>query len=194
MLEDKCLCIHELNENIINIINKYDKNVLLTFDDGLYSQFKYKDKINNKNRIYFICPSLVNTKEINDEDVTTYIAMSRHFYYNSNEYYMKLEHIKILIDKGYIIGAHSFYHENVKYKLKRKLNYKNIDISRSFLSIKDENYIKNDTEKLLEWFDKYLNIKPIDYCYPFNNKTDKLESILKAYGFINFYGDKRIII
>lgn len=194
-LKNKCLGIHELNNTVIDLINNsYDENILLTFDDGIYSQFKYKDRIKNRNRIYFICPNLINTKLVNYEDVTTYVAMSRHFYDNSNEYYMKLEHIKTLIDESYSIGAHSFYHENIKYKLKRKLNHKNIDISKSLLTIKDEDYVKKDTELMLEWFNKNLNIKPTSYCYPFNTKTDTLELILKTYEFTEFFDDSNRIM
>lgn len=54
-LKNKCLGIHELNNTVMKRHSSYDENVLLTFDDGLYSQFKYKDRIKNKNRIYFIC-------------------------------------------------------------------------------------------------------------------------------------------
>lgn len=195
LIKDECLGIHELNNTVIDLINNsYNENILLTFDDGLYSQFKYKDNINNKNRIYFICPNLINTKEINNEDVTCYVAMSKHFYDNSNEYYMKLEHVQTLINEGYTIGAHSFYHENIKYKLKRKLNYKNIDMSRSFLSIKDENYIRKDTELMLNWFNEYLNIKPSYYCYPFNDSNDRLCNILKTYDFTEFFDDSNRIM
>ena len=195
LIKDECLGIHELNNTVIDIVNNnYDENILLTFDDGLYSQFKYKDRIKNKNRIYFICPSLVNTKEINDEDVTTYVAMSRHFYYNSNEYYMKLEHVQTLINEGYTIGAHSFYHENIRYCSKIKVNNKLINNSRSYLSIKNENYIREDTELMLNWFDKYLNIRPLYYCFPFNNSTNKLKDILKTYDFTEFFDDSNRIM
>ena len=194
-LKNKCLGIHELNNTVIDLINNsYDENISLTFDDGLYSQFKYKDRVKNKNRIYFICPNLINTKEINDEDVTCYVAMSKHFYDNSNEYYMKLDYVKTLINEGYTIGAHSFYHENIKYCSKIKVNNKLINNSRSYLSIKNENYIREDTELMLNWFDKYLNIRPLYYCFPFNNSTNKLKDILKTYDFTEFFDDSNRIM
>lgn len=195
LIKDECLGIHELNNTVIDIVNNnYDENILLTFDDGLYSQFKYKDNIKNRNRIYFICPNLINTKEINDEDVTCYVAMSKHFYDNSNEYYMKLEHVRTLINEGYTIGAHSFYHENIKYCSKIKVNNKLINNSRSYLSIKNEKYIREDTELMLNWFDKYLNIRPLYYCFPFNNSTNKLKDILKTYDFTEFFDDSNRIM
>ena len=68
--------------------------------------------------------------------------MSKHFYDNSNEYYMKLDHVKTLINEGYTIGAHSFYHENIKYCSKIKVNNKLINNSRSYYQLKTRNILE----------------------------------------------------
>ena len=79
-LKNKCLGIHELNNTVIDLINNnYDENILLTFDDGIYSQFKYKDRIKNRNRIYFICPNLINTKEINEKTLESKLVKNLYF-------------------------------------------------------------------------------------------------------------------
>lgn len=52
-------------------------------------------------------------------------------------------------------------------------------------------YIREDTEKCLEWFDKHLNIKPVDYAFPFNDAISLLKNELELFGFSNFYGNER---
>lgn len=183
--------IHELDLDTVNKINTNYTNSILTFDDGLYSQFKFKDNLINKNRIYFICPDLINVNDEQNEDfVTCYEAMTTHFKNKSNKYYMNINQIKILISKGYTIGAHSFYHKHIKYETNSDIiKHYVANIKGSLLCIKNEEYIKNDTEKMINWFKTYLNIQPTKYCYPFNQKTEKLENILKQYGFNEFYDD-----
>jgi hypothetical protein len=50
-----------------------------------------------------------------------------------------------------------------------------------------EDYIKYDTEQCLKWMEDYLGMRPDLYCFPFNEHTEKLITILKAYGFKKFF-------
>lgn len=189
--------LHEINKDKANILNYDFRKDLLTFDDGMYSQYIYSNDIKNNNRIYFICPSLINTNnKQSDKFVTCFTAMAEHFNNGNNEFYMTINQIKDLMNKGYKIGAHSFSHRHIKYEINSSIiNHYMANTKGSLLCVKDEEYIKNDTEKLIDWFKCNLNIIPTDYCYPFNQKTEKLENILKMYGFINFYdGVNRIMI
>lgn len=181
--------IHELNENIIHNINNNYANNILTFDDGLFTQFLFKDKINNKKRIYFICPSLVNiVNEQSSNFVLCTEAMTEHFRNHNNKYYMNINQIKILLTEGYEIGAHSFYHRHIKYETNSDtIKHYMSNTKGSLLCVKNDEYIKNDTEQMLNWFNINLNIIPNKYCYPFNQKTEKLETILQQYGFNDFY-------
>ena len=47
---------------------------------------------------------------------------------------------------------------------------------------------------MLNWFDKYLNSRPLYYCFPFNNSTNKLKDILKTYDFTEFFDDSNRIM
>ena len=58
--QDKVYCVHRVDKDIVKQINNLPPDVLLTFDDCLYSQYYYADKIINQNRIYFCCPTLIN--------------------------------------------------------------------------------------------------------------------------------------
>jgi len=50
-----------------------------------------------------------------------------------------------------------------------------------------EDYIKYDTEQCVRWMEDNLGFKPDLYCFPFNEHNDKLISILKTFGFKQFF-------
>jgi hypothetical protein len=50
-----------------------------------------------------------------------------------------------------------------------------------------EDYIKTDTELCLQWVENNLGFTPAIYCFPFNEHNEKLISILKAFGFREFF-------
>ena len=186
--------IHEVNDEICDKINALPEDTVLSFDDGLYTQYLYKDKIKLKNRIYAICPALVNTANDQVEDfVICYDAMYTHFYDDSNKYYMNVNNIKQLITDGYKIAAHSNTHETIKYAVKNPKYFKKIpEIENySFIAWKGNYWVKNDTEALLKWFKEQLDLVPTIYVYPFDEKTDKIEELLKTYNFTEFYGSNR---
>jgi hypothetical protein len=50
-----------------------------------------------------------------------------------------------------------------------------------------EDHIKYDTELCLRWMEDNLGIRPVLYCFPFNEYNQKLIAILKTYGFKKFF-------
>ena len=50
-----------------------------------------------------------------------------------------------------------------------------------------EDYIKSDTELCIKWMEEHLGLTPKLYCFPFNEHNEKLISILKTYGFKQFF-------
>jgi len=50
-----------------------------------------------------------------------------------------------------------------------------------------EDYIKSDTELCLQWMAHNLGLRPELYCFPFNEHNEKLISILKSFGFNQFF-------
>ncbi len=50
-----------------------------------------------------------------------------------------------------------------------------------------EDYVKYDTELCLQWMAKHLGTTPDLYCFPFNEHNEKLISILKTFGFKQFF-------
>jgi peptidoglycan/xylan/chitin deacetylase (PgdA/CDA1 family) len=50
-----------------------------------------------------------------------------------------------------------------------------------------EEYIKHDTQLCVEWMADNLGFAPELYCFPFNEHNEKLISILKTFGFKQFF-------
>jgi hypothetical protein len=50
-----------------------------------------------------------------------------------------------------------------------------------------EEYIKNDTELCVRWVEDNLGFAPELYCFPFNEHNEKLISILRTFGFKQFF-------
>jgi hypothetical protein len=65
-------------------------------------------------------------------------------------------------------------------------NFQNGSLSRRSSS-EWEDYIKYDTEHCLKWVEDNLGFTPELYCLPFNEHNEKLISILKSFGFNQFF-------
>lgn len=177
-MEKSILMIHEVHEVFFE---KRDlNNYTLTFDDGLYSQFYHYEKIKtiDTEKIFFISSNIICNGEQSLNFPNCHEAHRKSFEGN-NEDYMSLEQIRYLSkEKQVSIGGHGHYHQNLnKFKnLKEKIDY-----------------IIEDTELMLEWFEKNLKFIPKKFCFPYNNDMEGLyKTILKKYGFNEFYGKERI--
>jgi hypothetical protein len=50
-----------------------------------------------------------------------------------------------------------------------------------------EDYVKYDTDLCIQWVELNLGFTPDLYCFPFNEHNEKLISILKSFGFKEFF-------
>ena len=169
------LMIHEFEEKFLDLPLE---NYILTFDDGLYSQYIFLDELKKiKTKKYFfissniICPE--NQKQ-NDELICCERAHVKAF---NKDYtnYMKWSQIKE-IDKedNCFIGCHSHSHD-----------IKTADCVECIIL---------DNRYMVEDFSKNLGYLPEYFCYPYNKKTILYETILSKKGFKHFYGSDRIDI
>ena len=219
-------CFHSINPNNIPNINPTDE---LTFDDGNFSQFYYHNLFNNyKNKTIFPIGNFAKNKKI--RNISTEIiqfphtAIMMHQWRNNNFINaLHIDELKFLLDKGYDLGCHSFYHDiiysinnhkkqqnfwkkelidslapiykKINVNIYSKLSIKGLNRINNKLSIRTHtqwiNYIKEDTEKALEWFYNNFKLTPTKYCFPFNDESDTLKNILINYGFKKFYGKNR---
>jgi len=178
----KVLMIHDVNEDILKLpLSQY----ILTFDDGLYSQFYYWPIIReiNTEKIFFITCSYLSDYTI---ERPTFSGEYHRFMNcidaridfeknNEKSQYMSSCELYTIYSEGGIIGGHSYYHKKYEKGM-----------------ILDLLEFKHDTEKMVEWFDKKLKIRTAYYCFPFNKEKMLMRNILKKYGFSYFYGNERI--
>jgi hypothetical protein len=171
------LMIHEVNASMFSLPLE---NYVLTFDDGLYSQFYYFDRFKSipTRKIFFISSNII-CDGVQSLDFPTCAKAHQKAFAGNKEDYMTVPQIQELMSDPLVsIGGHGHSHTRLSYysKLTEKIAY-----------------IKKDTEEMLSWFKKTLGCKPIDFCFPYNDDFDGVYGgILKHYGFVNFYGRERI--
>ena len=169
-MKEKILMIHEMHEGM-----EIPKDCVLTFDDGLFTQYQHSRHLPNT-KIYFISSGIVCNQPQSHEFIKCSDAHKKAFSGNF-ENYMTLEQIKELDGE---IGGHSHSH---------------INLSKFPTLVEKVEHIKKDTELMLEWFEKNLDRRPTSFCFPYNDDVRGLyKAILTTYGFTDFYGRERISI
>ncbi|MBW2411542.1 MAG: hypothetical protein JRF72_17220 [Deltaproteobacteria bacterium] len=78
-----------------------------------------------------------------------------------------------------------------EFSIRSRLAFKGVEVGDSKLIPRTEaaweDYIKYDTELCLQWFERNLNIQPKIYAFPFNEYSTKFVTILKSFGFKQFF-------
>ena len=153
---------------------------LLTFDDGLYSQYVFYQQIKHipTEKIFFISSGIVCEGSQSLEFPTCRAAHKKAFAGNKEDYMTLTQIQELAADHWVTIGAHSHSH---------------IRLSTFKTLAEKTKYIKEDTEQMLEWFEQNLNYRPTKFCFPYNENLDGLyQGLLKKYGFTDFYSSERI--
>jgi hypothetical protein len=65
-------------------------------------------------------------------------------------------------------------------------NYRDGEITRRTVAEWEE-FIRYDTARCIQWVEVNLGFTPDRYCFPFNEYNEKLVSILKTFGFKQFF-------
>jgi len=77
------------------------------------------------------------------------------------------------------------------FSIRSRLAFQGFDLNDGTLTRRSitawEDYIKTDTELCIKWVEQNLGFTPLAYCFPFNEHNQKLISILKTFGFNEFY-------
>jgi peptidoglycan/xylan/chitin deacetylase (PgdA/CDA1 family) len=178
-MDKPVLMIHKIEKNLI--VPKI-KDFVLTFDDGLYNHFYYYPKIEKieTEKIFFVSTNIICKGKQSKKFISSENCHKKAFEGNYEDF-MNVDQISYLSTrKNVIIGGHSHFHKNLNF----------------FSSLKDKiDHIKMDTELMLEWFNKNLNIFPVKFCFPYNNDLNGLyQTVLKSYGINEFYGRERVSI
>jgi hypothetical protein len=178
MSKKPVLMIHEVREWMFDLPLE---NYVLTFDDGLYSQFYHFDRFKSiqTEKIFFISTDIVSSGT-QSLDFPTCREAHQKYRKGNREDYMTLPQIRELMkDPLTTIGAHSHTHTQLD-KLSLQEAYQ---------------HIRLDTERMIDWFNLNLKYHPTKFCYPYNNDWHGLyKKLLSYYGFTDFYGKERTAI
>jgi len=171
--------MHEIQESYLDLpLEDY----ILTFDDGLYSQFYYWEhfKSLNTQKIFFISSSIVCTGNQSQEFISCVQAHEKARVGNFENYMTVEQILQLQSDPLTVIGGHSHSHIRLN-------TFSNL--------VERVEYIKHDTEQMVKWFDETLAQFPSHFCFPYNEDMDGLyAALLKKRGITNLYGSGRIPI
>lgn len=170
--------IHKIEEEMFKLpLHEYT----LTFDDGLYNHYFYKDALSliPTKKIFFISSNIVCNSTQNQAFTTSDLAHEKSK--NGNyEDFMTVDQIKEISNTPDMeIGCHSHYHSNIDH------------LSTLADKIK---FIKQDTNTSLQWFADNIGIIPTKYCFPYNNDLQGMYKLAIQDKFTEFYGRERIPI
>lgn len=173
------LMIHEVREWMFDLpLNDY----ILTFDDGLYSQYYYNERFKQltTQRIYYISSGIVSTDKQSLEFPTCVQAHTKARTGNFEDYMTVAQIKELMQDPNVIIGAHSHSHTRLD----------------NFNSLAEKvRYINEDTEQMIQWFEANLGFKPTHFCFPYNEDPHGLYKVLvKKFGITDCVGSGRIPI
>ena len=77
------------------------------------------------------------------------------------------------------------------FSIRSRLAFQGFDFNNGLLTRRSvtewEDYIKYDTELCITWMEQKLGLTPDLYCFPFNEYNQRLISILKSFGFKEFF-------
>jgi hypothetical protein len=163
------LMLHEVNERILTLpLERY----ILTFDDGLYTQYTHLDtllKIDTL-KLFFISTGIVAT-EFTKQDPSFITCKDAHKLFKETgdlSHYMNWEQIQHISKQSKcILGAHSHMH-----------------------GLDDSNIVCDTRLMMKTWEEKNLSVDT--FCFPYNKSTPIYELLLRTRGFKSFYGDGRI--
>jgi len=191
------LMIHEPRESTISNINTWlasfpfspsPSSPIITFDDGLYSQYlffkKYKKEFTTWIQsgirvIFFISTGLIRPKEIPPVSLTKHSSYCQEKFFKSFnkkdlDYFMSLDEI-IELSTIAEIGLHGHYHINLN-KLSK------IETLKAIHSELKGMY-SSELHKVL---------KPTSFCFPYNIYNNTYKILLKDIK--EFYGAERVNI
>jgi peptidoglycan/xylan/chitin deacetylase (PgdA/CDA1 family) len=169
------LMIHEFKEEYLDLpLEQY----ILTFDDGLYSQYLFINELQkiNTQKIFFISSDIVcPEQEIQDSSFISCVDAHNSAFAGRLEHYIKWSQIRLINEMpNCIVGCHSHSH--------------------IYNIVSDTQTMIRDTREMTKIFKIQLGHLPQHFCFPYNIESQVYRGILHSYGFRYFYGSERIDI
>ena len=173
------IMIHEVNDKVLKAVETLDRDSIITFDDGLYTQFQYREHfVFFKRVIFFVNPSIIceSVENQSDEYIQCHNAHKKAFK-GCFENYMTLEQIQRISKESmynFEIGSHSYNH---KY-------------------FKDSKSLIKDIQDSLDFFEN-RNIPIKSFCFPYNQDSKNphfIHAVKLKFKDLDIFGSNRIPI
>ena len=175
-MDKEVLEIHEVSEELFDLpLEEY----ILTFDDGLHTQYQYINELAkiDTRKIFFISTSIVCDGEQSKDYIPCDAAHEYFFRTGNAKHYMTWDQIREISKlPNCEIGGHSHFH-------------KDIGLFKSFTQ--KLSFVKKDTELMRDRFISELGYSPTPFCFPYNYTEYFYNCILQKNGFTNLYGSNR---
>jgi hypothetical protein len=175
------LMIHEFKPEFLDLpLEDY----ILTFDDGLASQYAFKDELRliKTPKIFFISTNIV-LKDVTTQNSSFICCSTAHKKaFNGNyENYMSWDQIRSLRDlNNFFIGGHSHSHTR---------------LNKFETLAKKVKYIKQDTREMNRVFEQELGLIPDKFCFPYNEDLDGIYGgLIRPVGILETFGSERTAI
>lgn len=174
------LMIHEVYDWMLELdLSDY----IITFDDGLFSQYKYLQHFLKFDtpKIFFISTNIIAPEHIVQNNETIACAKAHKLFFENKDVsnYMKWSQVKEIVSSdNCFIGGHSHFHKDLRGEIKIKELHE---------------HLKNDTKLMFNSFKEH-DVIITDFCFPYNYEAPLYKEILKQSGIKNFYGMERVAI
>jgi len=187
-IKNKVYLFHEINTEILKSIQSISKNepeAILTFDDGLYSNYLYLDelkKLPNK-KIFFI--SLGILRDSDTEPNLTFIKCSEAHRQKDTSFYMSINEVNeienLSPEYNCSVGLHGVDHIKcfLKGPLINKIHYPLIAGNKKYSGIKECSKIfKEEIDKMFIASDILLDKKTKYFAWPYNIESSFMHTII----------------
>lgn len=171
--------IHDMREEFFDLpLSDY----VLTFDDGLFSQWFYFDKLKNidTDKYFFISTKFISS---GNQSLNFPCSIEAHNKARAGNYedFMTVEQIQQIHNTPRChIGGHGHAHVRLR------------ELSRLTDKIR---CIADDTKQMMHTFDSLLGITPTSFCFPYNDSIDGMyPAIVRRFGINTFFGRERISV
>ena len=167
--------IHELSQEMFELpLEDY----ILTFDDGLYTQYKYLEQLKalQTPKIFFVSTNLVRGAGTVPSDEFLYCGKAHEKAFNGNlENYMSWDEIlEIHNTDGCVIVGHRHDHLKLWEMKSTRARFNNLT---------------QDTKSMIKTF-KNKGIKIDSYCFPYNYVDPLLSGVLKRLKIPYLYSER----
>jgi len=211
-LNSNTYLFHEINDEIINkikMVSRKDPEAILTFDDGLYSNFKYLKELKElpNKKIFFFSADIVRTSNIKpNEEFITCSSAHKKTGIQAYDSYMSIKELKIIKETdNCFLGYHGVHHSKLTFlnnTVIKTISFPNIlsDRLKTITGLKNCNsFYIHEIEMM------FLKIKQLfedDFkymAYPYNIENKYIKKIIEGIALkhdikLTFYGKERINI